>query len=257
MSEVTLMGDLDVAELVFYIFFAFFLGLVIYLRREDRREGYPLEEDVGGKLLWNEGPLQRATPKSFQLSFGRDAVSPEIDRAREPVVVPNATREAWPGSPLDPVGNPLTAGVGPGAYAQRADTADLGMLGHPRIVAMSQQDHFAFHGRDPDIRGKAILGADKAVAGHVGEVWVDLSDHAIRYLTANLEGGGQAVVPFAMCSVAYNGTVTCDALLASQFTGAPLPKDPTKLTLLEEEQILGYFGAGYLYASPDRVEPYL
>ncbi len=257
MSGVTIVGNLDVAELVFYTFFVFFIGLVIYLRREDRREGYPLEEDVGGRLLYNEGPLQRARPKSFQLSFGRGDVVPELRDYRDPVEIPNAVREAWPGSPLEPVGNPLTAGVGPGAYSPRSDTADLGMLGHPRIVAMSVQDHVLFSARDPDIRGATILGADGKVAGTVSEVWVDLSDHAIRYLSTDLATGGAAVVPFAMCSVARNGTVTCDALLAEQFAGAPLPADPTKLTLLEEERIIGYFGAGYLYATPERAEPYL
>ena len=35
----------DVAELALYAFFLFFFGLVIYLRREDKREGYPLASD--------------------------------------------------------------------------------------------------------------------------------------------------------------------------------------------------------------------
>ena len=35
-------GYIDVAQLVLYAFWLFFIGLIIYLRREDKREGYPL-----------------------------------------------------------------------------------------------------------------------------------------------------------------------------------------------------------------------
>ena len=38
-------GYIDVAQLVLYGFWIFFAGLIIYLRREDKREGYPLESD--------------------------------------------------------------------------------------------------------------------------------------------------------------------------------------------------------------------
>ncbi len=42
---------IDVAQLVLYAFWIFFAGLIIYLRREDKREGYPLESDrTGGRI---------------------------------------------------------------------------------------------------------------------------------------------------------------------------------------------------------------
>ena len=40
-------SNIDVAQVVLYAFWIFFAGLVFYLRREDRREGYPLESEVG------------------------------------------------------------------------------------------------------------------------------------------------------------------------------------------------------------------
>ncbi|MBP8290924.1 MAG: photosynthetic reaction center subunit H, partial [Chromatiaceae bacterium] len=40
-----LTSHLDVAQIVLYAFWLFFAGLIIYLRREDKREGYPLESD--------------------------------------------------------------------------------------------------------------------------------------------------------------------------------------------------------------------
>jgi photosynthetic reaction center H subunit len=36
---------IDVAQVVLYVFWVFFFGLIFYLRREDKREGYPLVYD--------------------------------------------------------------------------------------------------------------------------------------------------------------------------------------------------------------------
>lgn len=40
----------DFAQVAVYLFWFFFAGLIIYLRREDKREGYPLEADRGGRV---------------------------------------------------------------------------------------------------------------------------------------------------------------------------------------------------------------
>ena len=47
------------------------------------------------------------------------------------------------------------------------------------------------------------------------------------------------------------------AALASQFAAAPALRKPDVVTLLEEDKICGYFGGGYLYAEPSRLEPLL
>lgn len=39
---------IDFATICIYLFWFFFAGLIIYLRREDKREGYPLESDRKG-----------------------------------------------------------------------------------------------------------------------------------------------------------------------------------------------------------------
>lgn len=42
-------GSIDVAQLAIWLFWLFFLGLVLYLRREDKREGYARDrENPGG-----------------------------------------------------------------------------------------------------------------------------------------------------------------------------------------------------------------
>jgi photosynthetic reaction center H subunit len=45
------------------------------------------------------------------------------------------------------------------------------------------------------------------------------------------------------------------ALLAGQFANVPKTKSMEQITLLEEEKITAYYGAGTLYATPERQEP--
>ena len=42
-------GYIDVAQLCLYAFWLFFFGLVYYLLRENKREGYPLVSDRTGR----------------------------------------------------------------------------------------------------------------------------------------------------------------------------------------------------------------
>ena len=46
----TITPGIDVALLTFWAFTLFFIVLVFYLRREDRREGYPLEDEFTGRV---------------------------------------------------------------------------------------------------------------------------------------------------------------------------------------------------------------
>ena len=54
-----LTGYVDVAQVVLYAFFLFFAGLVFWLRREDRREGYPLESPQGPREGFPRVPEQK------------------------------------------------------------------------------------------------------------------------------------------------------------------------------------------------------
>lgn len=49
--------NVDVARVAIYLFWAFFAGLVFYLHREDKREGYPLETDKPGEKLEGFPPM--------------------------------------------------------------------------------------------------------------------------------------------------------------------------------------------------------
>lgn len=38
-------NHVDLATILIYLFWIFFFGLIVYMRREDKREGYPLVSD--------------------------------------------------------------------------------------------------------------------------------------------------------------------------------------------------------------------
>ncbi len=259
----TLTPGIDVALLVFYAFVLFFLCLVIYLRREDRREGYPLEHEITGRLESEGGFFLTALPKTFRLPFGRGTVTTPT-KGREPVEIAARFTDRFAGAPYAPTGNPLVDGIGPAAYAQRADHPDIDMEGHPRIVPMGVALDYQIERRDPDPRGMPVLGCDGVLAGTVSDLWIDRADRLIRYLAVDLAAGGltgaggTVLVPMMMCDVERGRRrVVCDAVTAAQFADAPRIGATDRITFYEEERVLGYFGGGYLYATPDRQEPFL
>ena len=79
-------GNIDVALIALCAFVLFFIGLVVYLNRESRREGFPLEEDFGGRLH-SAALLHDASLKTFKLPFGRGSRT-TADYAREAVDLP-------------------------------------------------------------------------------------------------------------------------------------------------------------------------
>lgn len=243
-------GNIDVALIALCSFVLFFIGLVVYLNRESRREGFPLEEDFGGRLH-SAALIHDASPKTFKLPFGRGSRS-TANYAREAVDLP-VSRERFPGSPLRPTGNPLVDGVGPAAWANRQKVPDLDVEGHPRIVPLSSTDAIWIDSRDPDPRGMKVIAAGGGVAGTVTDIWVDKADRLIRYLTVDT-GARSVLAPMAMAKVG-KGRVVIDAVTAAQFADAPAIDGPDTITFYEEERVQAYFGGGYLYATPERQEP--
>ncbi len=121
-------STIDVAQVVLYIFWVFFFGLVYYLHRESKREGYPLESDTGMGRNRYEGFPATPEPKTYTLANGEVWLAPGPNSAHEELKGGEFTSRI-PGSPIVPIGNPMLAGVGPGAYAQRADVPDMTLEG--------------------------------------------------------------------------------------------------------------------------------
>lgn len=249
---------IDVAQITIWVFWFFFFGLVLWIRREDKREGYPAESlrVRGIKMMEGFPPLPK--PKTFTMPHtGAKVVKPGPDK--KPQYELKAQPIApFPGAPLAPVGNPMLAGVGPGAYALRADEPDLANTGQPRIVPLRVAKHFSVVERDPDPRGMPVIGCDGEQGGVIKEIWVDRSEPQIRYLQLEAKGGKQVMLPITMCKV--NGKkkqVVVDAITGAQFADAPTLKSYDQITLAEEDRVVAYYGAGTLYATPDRAEPFL
>lgn len=257
MFDPIMAGRLDVAELVFYAFVLFFIALVFYLRREDRREGYPVEDEITGRVDSAFGPLSASLVKSFHLPHNR-GIATTPTKGREPIDIAALRIDRFGGAPYQPTGDPLADGVGPAAYALRAPWPDLDSEGRLRVVPISVDTHFSIAPKDPDPRGFTMLGSDGRPAGIVTDVWIDRSDRILRYLEVGLDCGRHVLVPYLMVDVdRRRRAVRTDSISAHQFVGAPVPATPSEITRREEEMVMAYFGGGYLYANKERAEPFI
>jgi photosynthetic reaction center H subunit len=247
---------LDVAQVVLYAFWVFFVGLIFYIRQEDRREGYPLEHDTTGKLAPKGFPFM-PDPKTFALPHGGGTVSFPND-VRDSSRALNLVKSApFPGAPYEPTGNPMLAGVGPGSYAERADKPDMTHTGEAKIVPIGKTHGYQIHANDPDPRGMPVIGCDGREAGKITDVWCDQSEHMIRYYEIGLSERS-VLIPVNFTVMKNNPRrLYVNALTAAQFANIPSKKQADTVTLLEEEKIMAYFGAGMLYATPGRSEPIL
>jgi photosynthetic reaction center H subunit len=249
---------MDVPQLTLYAFWIFFAGLILYLRREDKREGYPLKPDTGGRVTVQGFPSV-PKPKRFLLASGRVVLAPRV----EPASSPAADRsEGWAGAPLVPAGNPMLDAVGPAAYAQREDEPDAMLDGHlPRIVPLRADPEFFLAAEDPDPRGMDVFGADRRRAGTVTEAWIDRSEAVVRYLevsVASPAGARAVLLPMNMLKInPRSRSIYVRAINAAQFADVPPVANPDQVTLREEDMIMAYYGGGTLFATPERAEPLL
>lgn len=246
-------GYIDGGLIAINIFFILFAALIFYLQREGRREGFPKVTSSGETIPLS--PLYAATPKAFKLSDGRTMMAPDPKRddRREVKAKPF---ESFDGAPLIPTGNPMVDGVGPAAWAERADIADVTYEGKARIVPLRVAKDFHVDKRDFDMLGKKVVGADGREGGTVRDIWVDRSEFLIRYLELEVTGGRRVLLPIPFADIQKSeGRIMVDAILGAHFANVPGLKSPDTVTLLEEEKIAGYYGGGLLYATPDRQEP--
>jgi photosynthetic reaction center H subunit len=293
----TITGGIDWALVVLYAFWLFFAGLVFYLRREDRREGYPLVDDVTGRQE-RASPIWLPDPKKFVTGSGEVFYAPRQGEV-EPPVTNAVPANPFPGSPLVPVGDKLSSGVGPAAYVMRADHPDVTSENEIKLMPMRKLPTHSVADDDADPRGMEVVGADGMPAGVVEDLWVDRSEMLVRYIEVRLDpsiapsapaAGGKVeaaaiatdaegdtavavvteapatttgardtvLMPMNVATIAPTyGQISTSTILASQFANVPRTKEPDLVTLLEEEKIQAYFVGGNLYATPSREEPLL
>ncbi len=250
-------GYFDVAQVTLYVFWLFFAGLIIYLRREDQREGYPLVYHGMTKKTADDFPAM-PKPKVFLLSRGRQVLAPRFEAPQQIAAEPGP----FLGAPIQPTGNPMIDGLGPAAWANRADEPDETFdEGLPKIVPLRVAPDFSLAEEDADPIGMEVLGADGQVAGTIVDAWIDRSEVILRYLEiarSGAGGTGNVLLPMPFADIkAKKRQIKVSALLASQFANVPTLRKPDLVTLLEEDKICGYYGGGTLFATPERAEPFL
>jgi photosynthetic reaction center H subunit len=248
-------GYVDAAQVLLYVFWVFFAGLIYYLRQEDKREGYPLVPDGLGRVR-SQGFPPVPSPKTFILAHGGTVQAP---RDEAPCVPTNSVPSArFIGAPLDPTGDPLLSGIGPASYANRLDEPDLTFEGGIKIVPMRVDHELWINRTDPDPRGANVIGADRKVGGKVIDIWVDKSEMVIRYLEVETASGAHVLLPMPLARVKMVPTqVLVDSILSTQFEAVPKLAKPDQVTFLEEDKISAYYGGGTLWATPSRAEPFL
>ncbi len=260
-----LTGYIDVAQVVLYAFWVFFAGLIFYLRREDKREGYPLESDRSDrssrvKVVGFPSPPE---PKQYLLPHGQGTrLAP---RAQAPQgAIPGTAAPAGLGSPLVPTGDPMRDGVGPASYPNREDVPDLSIHGTPKVVPMRVAKDFTVEHDDPDPRGMAVVAADGKVAGTVVDLWVDRAEPRILFFEMALSGSddGQpgaadnVLLPYGFTRVKFGKKqIHVSSIMADHFQHVPRTASMDQITRLEEDRITAYYAGGHLYAHPSRQEP--
>ncbi|WP_299868445.1 photosynthetic reaction center subunit H [uncultured Roseobacter sp.] len=252
----TFFGEFDLASLSLWLFYIFFAILIIWIQRENMREGYPLEDDEGNK---SSNPSMWPLPedKTFKLPHGRGEVT--VPSGQTPERADIALKRVGPGNgyPLEPTGDPMLDGVGPASWAPRRDAPELDGHGHPKIVPMSGAEGFhVAAGRDP--RGLPVVAGDGEIVGKIVDMWLDEPEQLVRYLELELDakwGSGNRLLPITFARIRSN-RVSVHALHGKHFATVPTIASPRQVTLLEEDKISGYYGGGKLFAG-NRAEPKL
>lgn len=257
-------GYIDVAQLVLYGFWIFFAGLIIYLRREDKREGYPLESDRSDRAprVKVVGFPKPPEPKQFLLPNGQGVRYAPRPEAPAGAIPGTRTTAPWNGSPLIPTGDPMRDGVGPASYPNREDVPDLTYDGRAKVVPMRIATDFIVEPSDPDPRGMTVIAADGEVAGTVADLWVDRSEPRLLYFEVQLadESDGSSepnpLLPYGYAKVKFDqGRIHVVSIMADQFRNVPRTASADQVTRLEEDRITAYYAGGLLYADPSRQEP--
>ncbi|MEO1542800.1 MAG: photosynthetic reaction center subunit H [Pseudomonadota bacterium] len=262
-------SHIDVAQLALYAFWLFFAALIFYIRREDRREGYPLVYERTGEEK-KHGYIWIPEPKVWTLAEGGTEQAPRAEVNEPPLKA--VRNEAYEGAPYDPTGNPLVDGFGPAAFALRADRPDMTIEGEPKVVPLGSLSDFDVKpltfSKDP--RGMDILSADNKVVGTIKDLWIDRSEQLVRYVEIELDSTyGKAadgndgakvprtvLAPLTLVNISprldlenfkFETKAKIHSINADQFADVPTTKASDRITLLEEDKVSAYFTGGHFF----------
>ena len=243
-------GYVDLAQILLYVFWLFFAGLIYYLVQENHREGYPMESGSNGRAVVKGFPIPE--PKTFLLAGGHSVTVPDLSR-KEPPIHGNSTGMGL-GSPIEPSDDAMTSGVGAGAWSLREDVPERSLDGKPLLQPLRVATAYTVAEQDVDPRGLPVMGGDGKQGGTVKDIWIDAAEMMFRYLEVEIAGGRTVLLPMPFAQVRRN-QVEVHAIYARHFAAVPTLRNPHEITKLEEEKISAYYGGGTLFADASRSEP--
>jgi photosynthetic reaction center H subunit len=243
-------GYVDLAQILLYVFWIFFAGLIYYLAMENHREGYPMESSSSGRAVVKGFPIPE--PKTFLLEGGKSVTVPDLMR-KEPAYNAVASNPSS-GAPIEPKGDAMLAAVGAGAYASREDVPEMTAHGTPLIQPLRVASAYTVAEQDVDPRGLPVMGGDGKQGGTVKDLWIDSAEMMFRYLEVEVAGGKTVLLPTPFTLIRRN-QVEVNSIYARHFANVPALRHPDQITKLEEEKISAYYGGGTLYADAKRSEP--
>ena len=241
-------SDIDAVQVALVAFFIFFVFLVVYLRREDKREGYPLvsrSQRRGSIIGWPAPPPS----KTYRLMDGGTAQMPH-HYPQEPIEGVPIPRN---GEPLVPSGDPLLAGVGAGAYTLRSDLPMRTMDKKLLLMPLRNATDWSVWRGEADPRGMRVLAVNYQAVGIVIDIWVDRAAKILRYFEVSLhDGGGVILVPLFHCDISRReNDIRVLVLKPDQFRYVPRLAQPDEMTAREEDRLNAFFAGATIYSDPD------
>jgi photosynthetic reaction center H subunit len=244
---------IDLAQIMLYVFWVFFAGLIYYLVRENHREGYPMDTGRNNRVVVTGWPVP--DPKTFKLENGKTVTVPDLAR-KEPPLNGGPSTTAF-GSALEPATNGMLDAIGPGSYTMREDVPELTTHGVPLIQPLRIASAYSVAKQDVDPRGLPVMGGDGKQGGIVKDIWIDSAEMMFRYLEVETQGKNgprRVLLPVPFTRIRRN-QVEVNSIYGLHFADVPGTRSPDQITKLEEEKISAYYGGGTLYADPSRSEP--
>jgi photosynthetic reaction center H subunit len=249
----SIIGSIDVAQAVLVVFLGGFLALVLYLRREDKREGYPLKDPAGGHDIVGF-PLPPPA-KHYAMLHGEEAVMPHPE-GRVGLAMRPQTRA--PGFPFVPTGDPMQDGIGAASWAMKKDEPLLTWEGYPQLQPLRKLPGWDVDPTDPDLRGWPVRDADGVQVGTVVDLWLDHGVKILRYIEVALtlpDGVPRAMIPIYFAETYPRIPEVCvPALYARHFAAFPQMQKPDEITAREEDRVSSFCAGGLHYGSVDWTE---
>ncbi len=239
-------SHIDAAETAVWIFFIGFAIVVYFLRKMDKREGYPMKASPFDPtpLLGFPPP---AEPTAFRMMEGGETVAPHHEPEPPTTAVPF---DRFDGTPLVPTGDLLTTPLGPGAWTMRREEPLVTETGESMLQPMRLLPEWSVLHGDLDLRGRPVLDRRFFRAGIVRDLWIDRSAKMIRLFEVTLDEPAQrsVLVPIWHTDIRqHDREIRVTALLAAQFGGIPRPEHPDELGAREHARIDAYFAAAHFY----------